>query len=53
MNINDTTVCINRTVNVNMKARSISKIMKRIIDILAGIIGMIILIPLMLIFCTK
>lgn len=49
MNINDTTVCINRTVNVNMKARSISKIMKRIIDILAGIIGMIILIPLMLI----
>lgn len=49
MNINDTTVCINRTVNVNMKARSISKIMKRIIDILAGIVGMIILIPLMLI----
>ncbi|MCI8833559.1 MAG: sugar transferase [Clostridia bacterium] len=49
MNINDTTVCINRTVNVNMKAKSISKIMKRIIDILAGIVGMIILIPLMLI----
>jgi len=49
VNINDTTVCINRTVNVNMKAKSISKIMKRIIDILAGIVGMIILIPLMLI----
>ena len=49
MNINDTTVCINRTVNVNMKEKSISKIMKRIIDILAGIVGMIILIPLMLI----
>ncbi len=49
MNINDTTVCINRTVNVNMKAKSISRIMKRIIDILAGIVGMIILIPLMLI----
>lgn len=49
MNINDTTVCINRTVNVSMKTKSISKIMKRIVDLLAGIIGMIILIPLMLI----
>lgn len=50
MNINDTTtISINKTVNVNMKARSISKIMKRIVDILAGLIGMIILIPLMLI----
>lgn len=50
MNINDTTtVCINKTVNVNMKANTISKIMKRIVDILAGLIGMIILIPLMLI----
>lgn len=50
MNINDTTtVCINRTVNVSMKTKSISKIMKRAVDIIAGIIGMIILIPLMLI----
>jgi len=49
VNINDTTVCINRTVNVSMKTKSISKIMKRIVDLLAGIIGMIILIPLMLI----
>ena len=50
MNINDTTtVCINRTVNVSMKTKSISKIMKRIVDLLAGIMGMIILIPLMLI----
>lgn len=50
MNINDTTtICINKTVNVNMKAKNISKIMKRIVDILAGLIGMIVLIPLMLI----
>lgn len=50
MNINDTTtVCINRTVNVSMKTKSISKIMKRAVDIIAGIIGMIILIPLILI----
>ena len=32
-----------------MKTKSISKIMKRAVDIIAGIIGMIILIPLMLI----
>ncbi len=50
MNINDTqTIFINKTVNVGMKARSISKIIKRIVDILAGIIGIMILIPLMLI----
>lgn len=50
MNINDTqTLFINKAVNVNMKARSVSKIAKRIIDILAGLVGMIILIPLMLI----
>lgn len=50
MNINNTTtICINKTVNVNMKARNISKIMKRIVDLLAGLIGMLILLPLMLI----
>lgn len=51
MNINDTTIpCINhRTVNVSMKVNIISKIIKRMIDILAGIIGIIILIPLIVI----
>lgn len=51
MNVDDTTTLyINKeTVNVNMKARSISKIMKRILDILAGIVGIVILIPLILV----
>ena len=49
MNINDTTTLrVNRTVNIIMKATNISKIMKRIIDILGGIVGTILLIPLVL-----
>ncbi len=51
--INDTTtICINKkTVDVCMKASRISKISKRILDILAGIIGIIILMPLSI--CIK
>lgn len=49
MDINDTTVCINeKTVSVNME-NIINRIVKRIIDILAGIIGTVLLIPLIII----
>ena len=53
MDINDTTtICINKkTVDVCMEASNISKVAKRVIDILAGIVGVIILIPLVL--CVK
>jgi len=53
VDINDTTtICINKkTVDVCMEVSNISKISKRIIDILAGIVGTIILIPLVI--CIK
>lgn len=53
VDINDTTtICINKkTVDVCMESSNVSKIAKRIIDILAGVIGFIILVPLVL--CIK
>lgn len=53
MDINDTTtICINKkTVDVCMETSNISKLAKRMIDILAGIVGILILIPLAL--CVK
>ena len=53
MNIDDTTtLSINKkTVEVCMEVSNISKIAKRIVDIMAGIVGVVILIPLSL--CVK
>lgn len=53
MDLNDTTtIYINKkTVDVCMKASNINKIAKRIVDILAGIVGTAILIPLSI--CIK
>lgn len=49
MNVNDTALSIKQTVNLNMEANSIKKIAKRIVDILASIVGIAILIPLCII----
>ena len=53
MNIDDTTtICINKkTVDVCMEVSNFSKIIKRVVDIMAGIVGVLILAPLSL--CVK
>ena len=53
MDMNDTTtLCINKkTVDVCMEASNFSKIAKRIVDIMAAIVGLVILIPLSI--CIK
>lgn len=51
MNVNDTTtLCVNKEkVDLTEEANVVSKIIKRLIDILAGLVGIIILVPLCII----